>query len=260
MLEPSVGVNQWPVETARVPYPFTDISSLKDSSGLLQLQSSWITDARMWPANASSRIYLKSVARDPLTLVFTIASLDAELCSAVVKDFTKRRVALLDTTGNQVGFLAFGPGGLQGIHDVPTGTYRFPIDAAEFVASAVASQAVAGVQGVKDAAGSLMTGDLIFVGGEGVSLHVIGTGNTLRIDVIGSPFFRRDNCVDADFLGRVINPVRFITWDDTTNKNQGVARPKGGNIGTAISTTKATRRRGFVTPGEGMSILGMLGP
>jgi hypothetical protein len=251
------------VDTARTPYPFTDVATLVDASGLLRISVSWITDLRMWPQMSTpSRVYLKSIVRTTPGLTLTFASLDEDLCTAVPINLGKRRVALYDARGNQVGFVAFAPGGLQALHDVPNGTYRFPVEATEIVASAIAPQAPIGVEGVKDVAGSVITDDLIFVGGEGVSLHVMADGRTIRVDVIGSPYFRRDNCVDADYLGRVINPVRFISWHDWNPQTNtgGVIKPVGGNISTSIYGTRGARRRGFTTPGPNMALLAMLGP
>jgi hypothetical protein len=266
-MPPLVGVNQWADETRRNTYPFTDIATLRDSTGLLKLQEAWVIDAKIWAAvTETSRVYLSSVTRAQGSLTLQISDLNGVLGTATTTLLNKTRLAFVDTTGFQIGFMAFAPGALQSMNDVPTGTYKFAVEATEFVAAALALQVLGGLQGVQDVKGASITGTLRLVGGDGISLHVIHnspadpTLGTLRIDVIGDPYFRRDTCVDPDFLGRVINPVRFVTWRDTVALTSGVTQPKANNISTAMQTSKPDpRTRGFVSPGPTGELLGMLG-
>lgn len=260
MQEPSVNAVSWNQETKRSPFPFVDVATLKDASGLLALASSWILDARLWPAmSAPAKVYLQSIERSKGLLRFTVASTEEVLCTAEVSDFTKRRLAFFDVHGVQSGFMSFAAGALQHIYDRPSATYLFPVEATEFVPAVVTPAFISGLGTVGDASGNTIREDIRLVGGEGVALHVI-PGNQIRVDVIGDPYYRRDTCENADLLGRLINPVKYISWQDKTSVTSGVARPLAGRIVTAIVSTKSDpRRRGFASPDANGAILGMLG-
>jgi len=260
MQEPSINAVSWAQETKRSPFPFADIATLKDASGLLTLSPSWVLDARLWPTMTTpAKVYLQSIERAKGYLRFTVASTEEVLCTAEVSDFTKRRIAFFGSQGTQAGFMSFAAGALQNIYDRPSAKYLFPVEATEFVPAAVTPALIAGLGSVKDSTGKAVRGTVRVVGGEGVSLHVI-PGNKIRVDIIGDPFFRRDICDNAELLGRLINPVRFIAWEDVTSGGNGVARPLVGRIVTSIVSTKSDpRRRGFISPDADGAILAMLG-
>lgn len=260
MQEPSINAVSWAQETKRSPYPFVDVATLKDASGLLRLSGSWILDAKLWPAmTAPAKVYLQSIERSRGLLRFTVASTEETLCTAEVTDFTKRRLAFFDSRGAQSGFVSFAAGALQHIYDHPSATYLFPVEATEFVPAAVTPALISGLGSVKDTAGNAVQEDVRLVGGEGVALHVI-PGNQIRIDIIGDPYYRRDTCDNAELLGRLINPVKLLAWEDKTSGTSGVARPLTGRMVTAIVSTKSDpRRRGFISPDANGAILGMLG-
>lgn len=260
MQEPSINAVSWSQETKRSPFPFVDLATLKDASGLLTLSSSWILDARLWPAmSAPAKVYLQSIERSKGLLRFTIASTEEVLCTAEVSDFTKKRIAFFGAQGTQAGFMSFAAGGLQHIYDRPSATYLFPVEATEFVPAAVSPALIAGLGSVKDSRGNAVRGEIRVVGGEGVSLHVL-PGNLIRVDVIGDPYYRRDTCENEELLGRLINPVKYITWSDVTSETNGVARPLTGRIVTAIRSSKGDpRQRGFISPDANGAILAMLG-
>jgi hypothetical protein len=260
MQEPSINAVSWNQETKRSPFPFVDVATLKDASGLLTLSPSWILDARLWPAMTTpAKVYLQSIERSRGLLRFTVASTEEVLCTAEVSDFTKRRLAFFSAQSTQAGFMSFAAGALQHIYDRPSARYLFPVEATEFVPAAVTPALIAGLGSVKDNKGNSVRGTVRVVGGEGVSLHVI-PGNKIRVDVIGDPFYRRDICDNVELLGRLINPVRYVAWRDVTSGANGVARPLVGRIVTSIISTKADpRHRGFTSPDEDGAILGMLG-
>lgn len=252
--------NSWYQETLRNPYPFVDTASLTDASGLLKLQKGWIIEARIWASmETAARTYLRSIARTKDLLTFTISTTEEDLCTAEVTDFTKTRLAFFDAGGSQVGYMTFAPGALSLIHDRASQVYQFSVDAAEFTAGSVISVRSSGLNSIRDAQAAAISEELILVGGEGIALHVID-GSTIRVDVIGDPYFRRDICDDRDFLGRVINPVRQIAWMDKVSGEAGVCKPFTGAIVTAVAPGRVNpRERGYASPGPGFTILSMLG-
>lgn len=260
MQEPSVNAVSWTQETKRSPYPFVDIATLKDASGLLGLSASWVLDAKLWPAMAApAKVYLQSIARSRGLLRFTVASTEEVLCTAEVSDFNKRRLAFFDARGVQSGFMSFAAGALQHIYDRPSAVYLFPVEATEFVPAVLSPALISGLGAVRGSSGGAVQEDVRLVGGEGVALHVI-PGGKIRIDIIGDPYYRRDTCDDAELLGRLINPVKLVAWEDKTSGTSGVARPLTGRMVTAIVSTKSDpRRRGFASPDANGAILGMLG-
>jgi hypothetical protein len=250
MTSPLVAVNQWEAENRRNPYPFVDTATLRDSSGIVTISPSWVLDAKFWPSMASaSRVYLKEINRTKDMLTITIASLDEDLCTTETTDFTKRRLAFYNANSQQVGFMSFAEGGLVSLHDIPTGVYRFASDASEFVASALAVEVLTGLNSIKGQTGDALREDFRIVGGEGVML-IKGSGNKIRVDIIGDPYYRRDVCDDRDFLGRVINPVRLIIWTDKKALRSGGVRPVDGSINTTAVGMGTVHERGHVSPGQ----------
>ena len=252
--------NPWAAEARRNPYPFVDTASLQDSTGLLKLSPVWITDAKLWPAlDTPSRIYLSSIERTTFALVFTVSSLDTTVGTAVVTDLTKKRVAIRASSGAVIGFLGFSPGGLQAIHDVPSRVYQFPVGATEFIADVLALQASAGLRSIGDGQGGALTSKFSIVGGEGVILSK-GSLGTLRIDVIGDPYYRRVSCEDATALGKALKVIRGVYYKDMSTGVAGVAKPFAGNISTVvIPANMDPKARGFTAPGPDLTVLARIG-
>ena len=251
--------NPWGAESRRNPYPFVDIATFTDSSGILRIDPAAITDAKLWPAvTSTSRVYLSSITRGQGSLVITVSTLDAVVGVATITDLTKRRVAFWAPDGSQSGYMAFSPGGLQGLHDVPTRTYEFPVAATEFVASAVAPRATGGVKSLGDAAGNTLDGVFRIVGGEGVRLNAQPNG--FRVDIVGDPYFRREACADPKVLGRALVPVRAVHYRDLLSGLEGRAVPYAGNITvTIIGASEDPKARGYVSPGPEKTLLSRIG-
>jgi hypothetical protein len=252
--------NPWTAEARRNPYPFVDTASLTDATGLLRLSQAWIGDAKLWPSLAApSRIYLSAIERTTAALTISVSSLDSVIGSATILDFTRRRVALRNHAGDPVGFLAFAPGALQHIHDVPSKVYQFSVAATEFVASAISLQVANGLLSLSDNKGATLTRDFSVVGGEGVVLSV-RSPRAIRVDVIGDPYYRRETCEDPTALGRALKPVRGVHFKDMTSGGEGIVTPYGGNISTTVvAISEDPKARGYMSPGPKLVLLSRIG-
>lgn len=238
--------DEWPDEASLSMYPFVDTASLTDNTREMVLSKEHFEDAKLWPNNASSRVFMRSIERDAAGLVFSIADNDKVLMTArvtVQELASARKVLFIATVANRVaGWIRFAPGALISIYDNPTDVYRFGPRATEFVSSVVSSVRYAGVTGfVVD--GQVVSGDVTMFGGRGVKLSIVE--GAIEVSAIGDPFARRDTCSqNADnvlkrFYGALLTPIRKINVSytcgppdelDDNYENIGAWEPEGGEI------------------------------
>lgn len=251
-------VNQWPDETRRSRYPFVETASLRDVSGLISLEDALVLECQIWPAVASySRYYISSVERTPAKLTIQVSSLDEVLGTATVETMTKVRAAFLSSSGAQIGFIRVAPGGFARLHSNPSASYRFSVTSSELVPSAVHARPTGGLSGIS-VGGTVLSGDIRLVGGEGTRLRVVN--GVVKVDYIGNPYFSRDGCKDAQQLGLAINPVRKLVVSDGLQTYAVV--PQNGQVGVAVVSAedRALDERSVVSPGPNGEVLATLLP
>jgi len=242
------------------PYPFKDTATLRSNTGELVIDRRWFVEARLWPITNSSRVYLRTLFREGTTLTMQVASDLGTLATAVVAvDSSARRAVFVDASGLQVGFIQASAGGFGFIMDYPEGSYRFGLPATEFMPTVVTPQVRGGATQIKDDAGTFLTGNWRFVGGEGVAL--VKDDDSIRIDLIGDELYRRDTCEIPSELGLLMHPVRYIHWQDMVTGHTGIVVPKRGRIVSSIKASGETevRNRGHQSPGPNKVLVEQMG-
>lgn len=201
-----------------VRYPFEDDATLLGDSGVF-LPDDLFDDAILYPPGNHTRLYVSQVLIDNDQAVITIANqLDQAVGAATVRLFDPENDILdvIDTYGRKVGVLVSSVDNLAAFQAWPPGTHLFTLSQTCFAAGVCVPTPEVGLRGILLEDGTLFTGDVWIVGGDGVAVRyestvVEGDCNQgpytlegIRIDIIGDPLFRRRLC--ADF-----NTPRFLT-------------------------------------------------
>lgn len=174
-------------------YPFRDNATMQAIQGA-QIPPGVITDARTYIPGADPNQYISKItfSKDGITVYINDSS------GVVATAKTKKRQSntpLYDSYGREVGVL------IGDILDLASaisgfGTITFDSTAMPFVSSVVVAQPSNIVTGIKDEKGGLISGDVWLVGEDGVALKYEAP-NTISVNVIGDPLFKRKNC-DAE--------------------------------------------------------------
>jgi hypothetical protein len=186
-------------------YPFADDATLVTSSGLA-LDPATFLDASVYPIGGSARAALTAIEVSNRLIRFWVG--DGDNPRRASGEFDPLRppetIHLMDPFGRPAGLLLANPILLAASQVWSIGTHAFPAGTAEFVASCVIPTPEIGVRGFLTADGDLLTGDVWWVGENGVVVR--DDEGVVRIDVVGDPLFARRLCYP---LGLFATP-RFV--------------------------------------------------
>lgn len=178
-------------ENSRRHYPFADDVSLRDADGNV-LSNDFLIDAFLYPIDMVGIPYMSKIDTDEhliyisdsgTGLVVGVAEYDlAEDHAYVYEDMYER----------QIGVLVFGSG-LSTLF-MGRAIREFTAEATPLCPTTYIPLNQLGVRGVVLPDGTLITGDIIFAGENGV--EVTNTGTTLRIDLKGVMLPSQDECGD----------------------------------------------------------------
>lgn len=179
-------------------YPFLDDSSLKDADGK-ELPTGFIVDASLYPLDVEGPVYLKTV--DSARGVLEFADADGHVFGAAqwATGDTFADVFETEGYGRCIGIVSLGPDADSVYADKRVRV--FMPNAATLCPIAAYPVHQGGVRGFLLPDGSLVTGDVVFEGENGVRVtsYVTDTGvNTLRFDIIGEAPPDTDNCATAE--------------------------------------------------------------
>ena len=184
-------------EQAASRYPFTDTATLVSTAGTLTIDSALFIDAVFFPIGGGAQLYISSIVVSADTVTINVGDQNTvNLISgayAVLSPPTNGVVSFSDSYGRPAGSLIATKLGLANFASQDIGTYAFTARATEFVASVVIPANEPGVRALMSATGEFMTGDIWLVGDQGVFLQREAP-NTIRIDVIGVPLYKRFLC------------------------------------------------------------------
>lgn len=249
---------------AETRYPFAAAATLTNAAGDAFLEGT-LLDAALYPVGGAAGLYLSAVvvARQAVTLWVGNEG-DERLCSGT---FAAARppdvVPLADALGRPAGLLVSEATRLAPLLAWPAGTHAFTRAETEFAASVCVPTPERGVRGLLLDDGTLLTGDVWLVGGEGVVLREDAPG-TIRLDVVGDPLFRRRLCGPgaAFAVPRPITTLRFLDPHgaafDVTPDAQGNVRIAAANAAAhdtvlRVVATEAGLRVGAVgSPVDGL--------
>jgi len=232
-------------------YPFSDNASLLDVDGVFDVGVDTFTDAVFFGVGVGAGLYLESVVITTQTITLTVNDAAGDVPLNATYNPVQPPAELLnfyDAYGRPAGYMLTDKDRLARVSSAKIGTYTFEPAATAFVASVVIPSNEPGVRGLRATNGPLLAGDVWLIGDQGVQLRVDGA-NTIRVDVLGEPLFKRFLCDEqAGFQTkkylRTINncgPDAFgnfiITASGVLNENDDtVLRVYPANNGIVIDT------------------------
>lgn len=197
-------------EQADSKYPFADHVTLLAINTGIKLPTDLFLDASFFGIGANVGLYLSAVIVTTQTVTVTIGDSGADRkFTATYASATPPDSGVLnffDTYGRPAGLLVAAPtvrdsaGTIKEVTPLvdlaawPAGEHKFSAATAEFVASVSVPAQEPGVRAITASASpEISTGDVWLIGNAGVVLSVEGT-NTIRVDVVGVPLFKRFVC------------------------------------------------------------------
>lgn len=198
---------EWRDSNEDTNYPFEDDATLANNAGAA-IDPTVFLDASLYPVGGIGDYYLSRLVITNTTVTLYIgdpANITLAYTSFAVNDIPDE-LRLVDTYGRSAGILVSESARLLSLKALGTGTHDFSPSQTPFVAAVCIPMPEQGVSGFLLDDGTVVSGDVWLVGGEGVVLSqgtsTIGgycqvtqsTFSTIRIDVVGDPLFRRKLC------------------------------------------------------------------
>jgi hypothetical protein len=204
---------EWRDELESTRYPFAATATLDNGNGGVILEGSFL-DAHLYPIGAGEGLYLRSVELGYEFGTRTIADRVRDVCSGQFRvPNPQDNVRLTDEYGRPAGLLVSESVRLAMFLSWGIGVHEFEPEMTEFAATCCMPTPEIGVRGIQLADGSLLTGPVWLVGGDGVVLRHETvelppqscrqpgeTVDVIRVDVVGDPLFRRRLCNPVDLF------------------------------------------------------------
>lgn len=157
---------EWENSNSYRRYPFADDVSRTSTNGF-KLDDSIFVDGMFHPIDLEGELYLSAVDAFTGELVISDSANGNEKGRGTLQeDF----ITFTDTFGRHAGKLVLGSGGEQFLKLI--GSYTFTVDATRFAPSVVFPQNQRAVRGIRTPDGAVLTGDVTFVGENGVRVIV----------------------------------------------------------------------------------------
>lgn len=181
-------------------YPFSDNATLRSNTGFF-IPKNCFVDANLHIINGGVGAYLSEIFidGDSVNISFSDEARN-NTCRGIYRplelgigDYSS--IALVDRFGRPGGVVIGANQELRLLSGWPPGSHTFTPAATEIVASLVTPAQEPGVRGLISPSGELITGDIWLVGDQGVVLRVL-SDNTIQVNIVGNPLFKRAQCVD----------------------------------------------------------------
>jgi hypothetical protein len=204
MVAQRIIVPEWRDELKDSRYPFTDSSSLEGTGGI-KIDKDIFLDAVLYLIGYNPPLYIRTISAQArlVTISISDATNSASITGTLDPFNNGDTIALSDNYGRPAGLLVCDPERISRFQTWPLGTYSFD-DKAEFVASVVIPLPENHLSGFILPDGSVATGDVWFVGENGVVVR--DDNGTIRFDMVGDPLFKRALCANP----QAANPL-FVT-------------------------------------------------
>lgn len=197
---------QWRDEQDASNYPFEDGATLLNDAGVT-LPPGLFLDAILYPVDIGSRPRLSQLVVTNSTVTVVIGdSYTDELCSGTVDLLSiGDLIPLRDAAGRDSGVLVSDSLRLSSLQSLVNGTHEFTAEQAGFVPSVVAAAPPTGVQGLRLPDGTIITGEVWLVGGEGIIFDVADTvdggaaATLIRAHAVGDPLFKKTACAEETY-------------------------------------------------------------
>jgi len=201
---------EWRQYFETTKYPFADTATLSnEESDQNFIPDGTFFDAALYPIGGQSRLYLSTVSISGDVATLHIGdSRTTRLASGTINLLNPADdVALTDAYGRPAGVLVSNASKLLAFQGWTTGDHEFDISHTEFASRVCIPTPEIGVRGFELDDGSIVTGDVWFMGDDGVVLTYreetesvpgqigeVQPVNVIRVDVVGDPLFRRRLC------------------------------------------------------------------
>ncbi len=196
-------------EREQTNYPFSTRAALVNRDGATILQGT-ILDLCLHPYGGREGAYLSrvDVDADSCTLVFGDAG-SAERCSTTFSLVSPPAEAqVVDGNGLPAGVVVSEPVRLAGLQSLGLGSHAFDPADTEVCAGCVISEPEPGLRGFLLDDGSVVSGDVVLLGDDGVVLEVENAsedacedgGQIIAVHVVGDPLFKRRVCGPDDLF------------------------------------------------------------
>lgn len=198
-------------------YPFGDDCTLRSADNLF-FDPGLFLDAVLYPTGSPERLAITSITTSYSTITIYIGNDAAVDLLQITYDPLNAPELLTVYQGDRIaGMLLPDSTLLATLQSWPAGTHAFSTGTAEFVPSVTIPLPDVGVTGFQLDNGDVISGDVWLIGEDGIVFTVLN-GDTIRIDVVGDPLFRRRLCDAAGFVtanyGKTINNIAPDEYGD----------------------------------------------
>jgi hypothetical protein len=205
---------EWLEQFERTNYPFEDTATMLSVDGR-KLPPTVFLDARFNLIDADKQIYLSAVIVEPSRITLWLGdNLNNRIAHSRFNPATSDQlISFRDNFNRAVGVLMVRPGAVSLFRAWGVGTYEFFPESTRLVASTYMVLPVNTVTGFLLDDGTVISGNVVFVGGPGIMLEVgethipepcgstIPTGKkSIKVHVVGDPLFKRRLCEPQEFF------------------------------------------------------------
>jgi len=223
-------------------YPFADTATLTSTNGVV-IPRDLFFDAALYVINATTPLYISSIS---VGAVVTITIGDAAELNAATAQYNplsppdNGALDLIDSNNRPVGILVGNKDNLSAIGGWEPITHKFTKTATEFVSGVVVPAKEPGVRALTatDTA-AFLTGDVWLVGRRGIMLRETAP-NTIRVDIVGVPLFKREDCFKQESSASSSQPVAPFPPKQFLRTINGCGPDKFGNFTIAALTKSAS--------------------
>lgn len=240
-------------------YPFADTALLAASTGRVLPRDAFF-DAALYVINAAAPLYIYSIKVTTSVVEITIGGAGNQQIAVTSYDPLNPpkngQLPVLDLHGRPAGMLLAKDNILAYIGSWELTTHVFTPTATEFVSSVVLPAKEPGVRAVSvSSLGEFLTGDIWLVGNKGVVLREdTHEENTIRIDIVGVPLFKRLPCTNA--LGDQVSD--FVPKDFLRTIN-GCEPDEFGNFSITVAAKTAPDSTLRIYPENGALKINVVG-
>ena len=240
-------------------YPFADTALLAANTGQVLPRDAFF-DAALYIINATAPLYIYSIEVTTNNVEITIGGAGNQKLAVANYDPLNPpengQLPVVDLYGRPAGMLLAKERVLAYLGSWELATHVFAPTATEFVSSVVLPAKEPGVRAVSvNAISEFLTGDIWLIGRDGVVLRKDAQAdNTVRIDIIGVPLFKRLPCNNEQ--GAFVNN---FTPRDFLRTINGCTPDEFGNFSITVAPETASDSTMRIYPENGALKINVVG-
>ena len=193
---------EWRNQNEQINYPFSDDATLRNDAGAV-IDRGLFVDARLYPLGGTQGLYLNRVSALEDVIRFYLAVPDGVEIAYAELDLlaipSNGVVPVVDLVGRPAGVLVSSQEQLAAAAgSFARGDTLFTIDDTQFAPSVIVPMPEIGVRGFVTDDGDEVYGPVYLIGEQGIVLSA--TGNVIRVDAIGNPPAKQEDCQTQDPL------------------------------------------------------------